>query len=217
MNASRRLCLSAIGVAVATGLSGCGSLIPSRYPELTEKQTLRDDEILIVGRIELIPRLRPDEQKLRVGNFDPADMHGKLHQRAVLYLGASNPGVREASGQYINPLLNEWFFFVVKRDHSHITEALVYMEYEPLLYGKRQAAINSAQLLLPAPVALDVRPQDKAVYIGTWRISRDEFHQVTRASVVNDLAGARAALVRTRGSDPGLRAALPSKMDAASR
>lgn len=217
MSLSRRMCLGAFAAAATTGLIGCGSLIPSRYPEFTPSQALRDDEMLIVGRIELIPRLRPDEQKLRVGSFDPADMRGKLHQRAVLYLGASNPGAREPSGHYINPLLDEWFVFVVKREHRHITEALVYMEYEPLLYGKRQAAVNSAQLQLPAPIALDVRPQDKALYIGTWRIWRDEFHAVTRASVVNDLAGARAALLRMRGSDAGLRAALPGRIDATLR
>lgn len=202
-----------MGAVALTTLGACGSLIPTRYPEVGGSRTPADDEVWLVGRIDLIPRLGPDEQKLRVGGFDPADMKGKLHQRAVVYLNDSTSGTREAAGHYINPLLNEWFAFVVKRDHRHITDALVYMEYEPLLYGKRQAVVNSAQLRLPAPVTLDVRRQDKAVYIGTWRVWRDEFHQVTRLNVVNDLAGARAALVRMGVGDPGLRPALPTGLD----
>lgn len=217
MQRTRRHALAALGATALTALSGCGSLIPSRYPEAHAAAPLGEGELLIVGRIELVPRLRPDEQKLRVGNFDPADMRGKLHQRAVLFLGDANSGARETSGHYINPPLEEWFAFVIRREHRHITEALVYMEYEPLLYGKRQAVVNTSQLRLPAPLTLDVRREDKALYIGTWRLWRDEFHQVTRATVVNDLAGARAALVRLRGNDAGLRAQLPQGWGAPGR
>lgn len=209
MSMSRRQGMLAMGAVALTTLSGCGALIPNRYPEVSGSHTPGNDEVWIVGRIELIPRLRPDEQKLRTGSFDIADMKGKLHQRAVIFLSDAASGTRETSGHYINPLLDEWFAFVIKREHRHITDATVYMEYEPLLYGKRQAVVNTAQLLLPAPVSLDVKRQDRAIYMGTWRVWRDEFHQVTRMNVVNDLAGARAALVRMRLNDPGLRSALP--------
>lgn len=191
MHPTRRIALAALGATALTPLSGCGTLIPSRYPEAQAGRAPGSDEVLLVGRIELVPRLRPDEQKLRVGTFDPADMRGQLHQRAVLFLGNTSTGERENTGHYINPPLEEWFAFVIKREHRHITDALVYMEYEPLLYGRRQAVVNTAQLQLPAPLSLDLRPEDRAVYVGTWRLWRDEFHQVTRATVVNDLAGAR--------------------------
>ena len=57
-------------------------------------------------------------------------------------------------------------------------------------------------LRVPVPLSLDLRPEDRAVYIGTLRLHRDEFHGVVRAEVRDEHATA-ATLVRER-FDPGM-------------
>jgi hypothetical protein len=62
------------------------------------------------------------------------------------------------------------------------------------------------ELLFPAPIEFDVRPGDAAVYVGTLRLYRDEFHEVTKAEVRDDYAQAAAQF---REKFPG--APLPRK------
>jgi hypothetical protein len=57
--------------------------------------------------------------------------------------------------------------------------------------------VDQSELLFPAPIAFDIRPGDTAVYIGTLRLYRDEFHEVTKAEVRDDY-GEASAQFRTK-------------------
>ena len=62
--------------------------------------------------------------------------------------GRMERAFRDARAGLINPPLEEWFAFVIRREHRHITEALVYMEYEPLLYGKRDRGYDNPDFIV---------------------------------------------------------------------
>jgi hypothetical protein len=188
----RGVILAAMGWA----LSGC-AIVPTFHAEAT-RAAVAADHVLLVGRIDLIPPLGADEQKLRIGGIDPADVRGKLHRRAVFFLDDAVATSRRQTASVMNPVLGEWFVVSIPRTQRFVTDAAVFMAYEPLLYGRRQAVVNTAQLMLPALFAWDIRPGDQALYVGSWRVWRDEFHQVTRFEVVDDLAGASAASADVR-------------------
>ena len=52
----------------------------------------------------------------------------------------------------------------------------------------RTVSMDQSELIFPAPIELDLRPGDKAIYIGTLRMHRDEFHEVTKAELRDDYA-----------------------------
>lgn len=195
-------------VSLGAALAGCG-VFPTFHGDAASSTALPADQVLIVGRIDLVPSLRGDEQKLRVGAVDPFDTEGKLRQRAILFLSDEPSAERRQTSHVMNPRLGDWFVVAVPRSQRFVADAAVFMSYEPELLSRRQARVNTAQLVLPAPFALDIRPGDRAIYIGSWRVWRDEFHQVTRLQVSNDLVAARAELERRAGGATLLRAALP--------
>ncbi len=204
----RRVVLGALGAALGATLPGCG-VIPTFHPEARRDAALPADHVLIVGRIDLIPPLRDDDQHIRVGGIDPLDTEGKLRHRAVFFLADAPATERRQTASVMNPRLGEWFVVAVPRTQRYVADAAVFMAYEPLLYGRRQATVQTSQLVLPALFGFDIRPQDRAVYIGSWRVWRDEFHQVTRLLVSNELSVARTELERRVGGAVALRAALP--------
>lgn len=196
--------------AVAAPLAGCG-VIPTFHAEAARGATVPADHVLVVGRIDLIPPLRSDDQKLRVGRLDPFDTEGKLRNRAVFFLADEPARERRQTASVMNPALGQWFVVALPRSQRFVTDAAVFMEYTPMLQGRRQGSIDTAQLQLPAPFALDLRPNDQAVYIGSWRVWRDEFQTVTRLEIADESAAARAALASRRGAGVALRTALPAQ------
>ena len=60
----------------------------------------------------------------------------------------------------------------------------------------------------PGGLKVEVKPGDRAVYIGTLRYHRDEFFEVSKTVVVDDYAGASAEFVRRFGDGQGLRKSL---------
>lgn len=212
MNANHleRRAMLAAAAGTVLGLQGCGTLFPRRHPEAPEGSP-DSNRLLLVGRIEVIPPIGPAEQKIRPGSFglDPGDIRGKLHQRAIPYLAASPSATREGSAHYINPRLGEWFGFWIPREQRHVTEAQIVMDFQPVITSRRHAHVNTSEILLPAPFSLDFKPQDAAVYMGTWRIWRDEFNSVTRIQAIQEAAEAVAAAKRLVGREIPVRTAVP--------
>lgn len=203
---SRRALLASVGgLALA---SGCGSLIPIRHPDASDEAHSGGDRVLLIGRIEIVPPVGAAEQKIRGARIGP----DPYHQRAILFLAASPSTEREESGNYINPRLGDWFGFWVPHQQRHITDAYVVMDYQPLVTGRRRMRVAMSQILLPAPLSLDIQSQDAAVYIGSWRVWRDDFNSVTRIQANLELGEARAAARRLAGRDIPTRAAIPRNL-----
>lgn len=195
-----------IGFAISLALAGgCGTV----YTEPKNARELTPDSVVLVGRIELVPPLKSGEQDLKMGTFDPMDAKGALTNRAVLYLADAPSDRREPTMEALNPVLERTFFFSIPRSKRHMVHGMVLMQHRVTAVSRRQVSTESNELLIPAPVEFDIRPGDKAIYVGTWRLHRDEFNEVTRAQLLDQYSVAAAEFRKRFGADVPLRKALP--------
>ena len=197
---------AAIGSALTAMLvAGCGTV----YTEPKNARDLTPDTVLIVGRIELVPPLRAGEQDLKMGTFDPMDAKGALTNRAVLYLSNTPNARREPTMEALNPELEKTFFFSVPKDKRHMVHGMVLMQHRVSAVNRRHVSTESNELQIPAPLEFDIRPGDRAIYVGTWRLHRDEFNEVTRAQLLDQYSAAAAEFRKRFGREIPLRKALP--------
>jgi hypothetical protein len=126
---------------------------------------------------------------------------------AVMFM-SDKPEYREHTDQALNPPLEQTYFVKVPRSKRFVVKGSVTMSFALRVVSRRQAVTEQTELLFPVPIELDLRPSDKAIYIGTLRLHRDEFHEVTRAEVRDDFAHANAEFKRKFGTDARLRKAL---------
>lgn len=183
-------------------IAGCGTI----HPEITSLTAVSPGTVLVVGQIELVPPLQPGEQELRMGTFDPLDIAGKLRHRAVLHL-ANVPRPAEETWEVINPKLGETFFFKVPQEKRFVVMGTITTRRVTTKVTKRQVTEDVAEILLPR-VEFDLRPTDKAVYVGTLRLHRDEFNEVTRAEILDHHSRASAEFTKKFGSGTTLRKAI---------
>ena len=205
-----RAACSALALA-ALMAAGCGTV----YTEPKSARELAPKSVLLVGRIELIPPLKAGEQDLKMGTFDPMDAKGALTNRAVLYLSATPSSRREPTTEALNPELEKTFFFSIPKDKRYMVHGMVLMQHRVTAVNRRQVSTESNELLIPAPVEFDIHPGDKAIYVGTWRLHRDEFNEVTKAQLLDQYAAAAAEFRKRFGPEIALRKALPRARQAA--
>lgn len=190
----RLLAIAALALA-----AGCVS-VSEKVASLDE---VGGDEVLVVGSIEIRPPVKAEEQSFKA--TDPFNMKRHFIGRALLFVD-EKPEYRERTGHALNPVLEQTFFVKVPRGKRYVVKGSVTMAYALRVVSRRQAIDERTELLFPAPLELDLRPGDRAVYVGTLRLHRDEFHEVTRVEVRDDHTRAMADF---RAQFPG--AALPRK------
>jgi hypothetical protein len=183
-------------------IAGCGTI----HPEITSLTAVSPGTVLVVGQIELIPPLRPDEQQLRMGTFDPLDIAGKLRHRAVLHL-ANAPKAAEETREVINPKLGETFYFRVPQEKRFVVMGTITTKRVTTRVTRRQVSEDVAEILLPR-IEFDLRPSDTAVYVGTLRLHRDEFNEVTRAEILDHYSRASVEFTKKFGNGLALRKAI---------
>ncbi len=159
---------------------------------------LNSDETVVVGRIEIVPPLRKDEQKLKglgTGNFEnKVFLLADEHYRVL----TEEPGVADYAGR-IEAILGKNFFV---RSHSKPFYILGGMMYLDL--GGRE--MNRAYF--PGGLKVSLKPGDKAVYVGTVQYHRNEFFEITKAAIVDDYDHANAEFKKKFGAKTPLRKAL---------
>lgn len=164
--------------------------------------------VLVVGKIEIVPPIKPEEQTYKA--TDPFNSKRHFLGRAVMFM-SEKPEFREYTGHALNPPLEQTYFVKVPRSQRYMVKGSVTMSFAMRVVSRRQAVTDQIELLFPAPVELDIRPSDKAIYVGTLRLHRDEFHEVTRAEVRDDFAAANAEFKKKFGTRATLRKALMRK------
>lgn len=195
-----RALLRAIAVAAALAGAGCVSV----SEDVSGPGQVSGDEVLVVGKIEIIPPIKAEEQTYKAG-WDVFNTKRHFIGRAILFM-SDKPQVEERTSHALNPPLETVFFLPLKREQRYMVKGSVTMELVNRMVTRRQVVTDQTELLFPAPVEFDVRPGDKAIYVGTLRLHRDEFHEVTRAEVRDEFSAASAAF---RSRFPG--APLPRK------
>lgn len=164
------------------------------------------DAVLLVGKIEIVPRVRPEEQTFRAG-VDVFNTRRHHIGRAILFM-SDQPRYQERTGDALNPPLEATYFLTVPRSRRFMVKGSVTMELAARAVTARQSVMDHTELLLPGPIEFDIRPADRAIYVGTLRLYRDEFHEVTRAEVLDHFGAAHADFTRKFGPGRPLRKAL---------
>jgi hypothetical protein len=57
--------------------------------------------------------------------------------------------------------------------------------------GSRRSSPETAELAFPAPLEIDIRGEDRAIYLGTLRLHRDEFHTLLKVEVLDHYSTAQ--------------------------
>lgn len=156
------------------------------------------DEVILVGRVELVPPLRKGEQRLRgIGT-------GQYENRMFLLTGEraralpAEPALADYAGR-IEATLGQHFFVRSRSAPFYILGGVVFLEV---------GGGGMSRARFPGGMRVAPRPGDKAVYIGTLRYERDEFFEVSKVTVVDEYAAASAEFKRRFGGGTQLRKAL---------
>ena len=181
-------------------LAGCVSVSEKNVESLAE---LGSDAVLVVGKIEIVPPIKPEEQSYKA--LDPFNSKRHFMGRAVMFM-SDRREYQDYTGDALNPPLQQTYFLKVPRTRRYMVKGSVTMAFALRTVSRRQAVTEQTELLFPAPLEFDIRPADRAIYVGTLRLHRDEFHEVTRAEVRDDYARTAAEY---RAKFPG--APLPRK------
>jgi hypothetical protein len=179
-------------------LSALSACVGAARESVDSLSGLGGDETVVVGRIEIVPPLRKDEQKLKglgTGNFEnKVFLLADEHYRVL----TEEPKMADYAGR-IEVILGKNFFV---RSHSRPFFILGGMMYLDL--GGRE--MNRAYF--PGGLKASLKPGDKAVYVGTVQYHRNEFFEVTKAAIVDDYDRANAEFKKKFGTKYPLRKAL---------
>jgi hypothetical protein len=161
------------------------------------------DSVVLIGKIQIVPPIRPEEQTYKAG-VDLFNTQRHFIGRAVLFM-SDRPQYQDRTGNALNPALEQTFFLKLPRSQRFMVKGSVTMELA-VRGPSAGSGMTHTELLFPAPIEFDVRPGDAAIYVGTLRLHRDEFHEVTKAEVRDEYAEASAQF---RSKFPG--APMPRK------
>ncbi len=191
------------GISIlALGLAAC---VPtSRIQPLDKLADLPSGDVVLVGRIELDPPLKPGEQRLSKTYAE--------YERLALVIVDEAPREIDRLGmgdmkQRINAPLGQHFFVNHPARPFYILKSWVVMQAEIKMQSPN-ARMEDPLAPLQGLFKVDVRPGDQAVYIGTIRYHRDEFFGTTKVVVRDDHAAASAEFQRRFGRSMNLRKSL---------
>lgn len=173
------------------------SCVPSKRREVSSPSWLGSGEILVVGRVVLTPPLAQEEQSL---SWITEEWRGKV---MVVVGDTPTPIPRpfktsEYRGRVEAPP-DRVFSVALPAESFFIRGCIVPLD---LSGGPPD------QALLPGGWRVDVRPEDRAVYIGTLHYRRDEFWKVTGVEVEDEYESVSAECQKRWGPGVTLRKAL---------
>ena len=189
-------------------ITGCASFtFPEK--EITAIAQVPEGHVLLVGKIELNPRLRASEIKLDVPN-DIFNTEAMMSNRAIIGFSAQGDTPVEKSGFLINPELGRTFFFAVPRERVYLVGGYITVAYNISATGPRSATVNHGKVLVPGGLRLDLGSPAKVLYIGTLRLERDPFNEVTGADLIDEYETAIGDFITAFGAHETLSKAIPA-------
>jgi hypothetical protein len=191
--------VSALAPLLVLTLAACAP--PPRAP-LTSLDSLGREEVVLVGKVELVPALRKGEQKIRgmvVGDFENR-MYLMMDEK--LRPLPEEPRVADYAGR-IEALIGSTFFVRSKAVPSYVLGGVLFLD----IGGNSQQ-----KAYFPGGFQVATKPGDRAVYIGTLRYHRDEFFEITRITIADDYREASAQFEARFGKGQTLRKALLTRV-----
>jgi hypothetical protein len=203
MNLSPR---KTVAFIVAASLSLCSYVAFSKT--LKNIKSLGEDEIVLVGRIELVPPLQEFEQNLKT-------IGSKRYKNAAMFVigerpvDVQNPGLRD--GKYADGVrFGEDFYLRRKRSDTLIYSGSIILTQSALAGHGRRASVDVERLILPGGLKYEVQPSDRAIYIGTLRYHRDDYDAITKVDLLDEFDKAKKAFIAQHGTSLKLRRVKPT-------
>lgn len=221
-NSRKYMSLSLIVVFMMFG--GCVPPNAIQLGDITRKEikTLSDlapDEIAVVGEIEIIPKLKPGEQRI---DFSGMDAETKdMYQDRVWVCFSATPRIPVSCTDPINPKIGQVFTFAVKKNRNFIAGAGVTLvfahEYAGMVRytdGSSHGAFeeNKQEISLPISFKLNIKPNAKAIYVGKIRYYRDEFNSAVKYKVIDNYKSASKQFHKKFGRGVVLQKALARRV-----
>jgi hypothetical protein len=186
---------AALGVVLLAAIAGCA---PAARAPLDSVDALGGEEMVLVGRVELVPPLRKGEQRIRgIGTSG--------FENRMLLIVDERPrplprdmAIADYAGRVEAPL-GSTFFVRSRSAPFYLLGGVLFLDFG----GDTQQRAH-----FPGGMQVAVRPGDRAVYIGTLRYHRDEFFEISRVVVVDEYAQANAEFVKKFGTRYPLRKVL---------
>ena len=112
------------------------------------------DSVLVVGKIEIVPPIKPEEQTYKAN--DPFNSKRHFIGRAVMFM-SDKPKYAEHTGHALNPPLEQTYFVKVPRSQRYMVKGSVTMSFAMRVVSRREAVTEQTELLFPVPAELDIR------------------------------------------------------------
>jgi hypothetical protein len=191
--------MSARTAAVALLAAALAACAPAPRAPVTSLDSIGRDEVVLVGRVEIVPPLRKDEQKIGRNVIG-----GNIRDHLFLMAGdqprplRDDPRIAEYAGRIEAPL-SATFFVRSEAKPFYINGGLLILE---------MGGSSVQRVYFPGGLRVDIKPGDRAVYVGTLRYTRDEFFEIKRTQVVDEHREASKQFAAKFGSGTALRKAL---------
>ena len=154
-------------------LAACA--VPHAVPEAADLKA-GDGEVVVIGKIELVPPLEKGEQKSHWNVIGEDRMF-----RFWMATGPEFKPVRTGRGDAVDfqaSVEADWgqpFMVKMPRRRTYINGGATFLD-----------GLDRSKLWFPGGLYFDVPADAKAVYIGTLRYHRNDFNTITRVEVVNE-------------------------------
>jgi hypothetical protein len=182
----------------AAALVLLGACVGAARDEVGSLSQLGDGDTLVVGRVELVPPLSKEEQRLKgIGS-------GRYENRIYLFADESyrvltkEPGMRDFRGR-IEAVSGTTFYARSAARPFYILGGMVILDIGGSDYNRAY---------FPGGLKVSIQPGDRAVYVGTLRYHRNEFFEITKVVVDDDYERANAEYKKKFGAKAPLRKAL---------
>lgn len=191
-------------------IAGIGILLGGCVPALEEVKSAKDlqpNEVLLVGKVELIPKLEKFEQQNLKGIGT-----GKFKGHFGLIFAAQKPTYKKGSEsgttykQMDNYALVEpgktFFVRYPKGKPVYFLGGVIYLSSDG-------GALESIKL--PGGISYVPGKNARAIYLGTIRYSRDDYNAIKKVRLVNQLNEAVRDLRKETGSNIPIQVVKPRK------
>ncbi|PKF49640.1 hypothetical protein [Enterovibrio nigricans] len=173
----------------------CASDKPSSAPTAAGSQ-IEDDDILLVGKISVVPVLSSPVSR----ETDTLSLFADEHVLLWLRPTFSDVGEGKDEGLALDVEWGETFSHVIPKRNVNLFR---------LERGKgREEGMTYSTLAMPEPLRVLVRVDDQAIYIGHLRLYIDEFHDIVSFEVVDESGGLQSMRKQTQGDRAHFRVSL---------
>ena len=183
-----------LGLFILVVITGCSGL-----PSLNNASELMDNEIVLVGRIELVPPLEKVEE---------ATMSVKKENRkanAVFFIGQipienlSMPGMDAVKSAAAIDLGKDFYIRVPRSEKLIYSGTTTLAKITGGIVIGDNATITSDSLVLPGGISFKVDKHDRALYFGTIRYHRDDYNAITNVKVIDKFSSTQKMFVKKFG------------------